>query len=60
MTHPPFDKDSAERVHVALTYVYIVLLIILFLIAMGNRPQGYVQSFGLVDTYNHAHHNRNV
>ncbi|ORZ01326.1 chitin synthase 1 [Syncephalastrum racemosum] len=40
MTHPPFDKDSAERVHVALTYIYIVLLIILFLIAMGNRPQG--------------------
>ena len=40
MENPPFDRDTASGVHVGLTYAYIVLLIVLFLFAMGNRPQG--------------------
>lgn len=40
MTNPPYDRETAHNVHVGLTYVYVVLLIVLFLFAMGNRPQG--------------------
>ncbi|KAI8144107.1 glycosyltransferase family 2 protein [Fennellomyces sp. T-0311] len=40
MSDPPFNPDTANDVHVGLTYAYVVLLIVLFLFAMGNRPQG--------------------
>ncbi|CAM0143133.1 unnamed protein product [Umbelopsis sp. WA50703] len=37
---PPYSPDAANIVHQILTYVYLILIIVLFLIAMGNRPQG--------------------
>ncbi|CAO3669386.1 unnamed protein product [Umbelopsis vinacea] len=38
--NPPFSPSAANIVHQILTYVYLILIIVLFLIAMGNRPQG--------------------
>ncbi|KAI9314163.1 chitin synthase 1 [Dichotomocladium elegans] len=40
LANPPFDPKTADNVHIGLTYVYVVLLIVLFLFSMGNRPQG--------------------
>lgn len=42
MQNPPYSPNVADLVHKILTYIYIVLMICLFLIAMGNRPQGFV------------------
>ena len=36
MTNPPFDSQIADNVHVGLTYVYTVLLIVLFLFFHGK------------------------
>jgi chitin synthase len=38
--NPPFSPSAANIVHQILTNVYLILIIVLFLIAMGNRPQG--------------------
>ncbi|KAH8551554.1 chitin synthase 1 [Umbelopsis sp. PMI_123] len=38
--NPPFSSNVASIIHQILTYVYLILFIVLFLIAMGNRPQG--------------------
>ncbi|KAI9287907.1 chitin synthase 1 [Umbelopsis sp. AD052] len=38
--NPPFSSSVASIIHQILTYVYLILIIVLFLIAMGNRPQG--------------------
>ncbi|KAI9243443.1 chitin synthase 1 [Phascolomyces articulosus] len=46
--HTPFDPETAKNVHIGLTYVYIVLLIILFLFSMGNRPQGSKGTYALI------------
>lgn len=36
----PFDANTGEILHTVLNYIYIVLIIVQFIIAMGNRPQG--------------------
>ncbi|GAB5593934.1 Chitin synthase [Umbelopsis nana] len=38
--NPPYSPSAASIAHQILTYVYLILIIVLFLIAMGNRPQG--------------------
>ncbi|KAI8366232.1 chitin synthase 1 [Blakeslea trispora] len=48
MAYPPFDKNTADKVHIALTYIYAVLIICLFLMSMGNRPQGSQASYGMI------------
>lgn len=48
MQNPPFSPSVADLVHKILTYIYAVLIICLFLIAMGNRPQGSQGSYGLI------------
>ncbi|KAL7331635.1 Chitin synthase, class 2 [Mucor circinelloides] len=48
MQQPPFSAKAADIVHTVLTYIYAVLIICLFLIAMGNRPQGSQGSYGLI------------
>ncbi|ORX51940.1 chitin synthase 1 [Hesseltinella vesiculosa] len=40
MDHPPFPSQVANIVHIILVYIYGVLLVTLFLLALGNRPQG--------------------
>lgn len=37
----PFSAQIATYLHISFNYVYIVLLVIQFIIAMGNRPQGF-------------------
>lgn len=36
----PFSTDAANIVHTVLNYIYIILLIVQFIMALGNRPQG--------------------
>ncbi|KAI9496241.1 chitin synthase 1 [Zychaea mexicana] len=36
----PFSGEIANYLHVGLNYVYCLLMIIQFIIALGNRPQG--------------------
>lgn len=36
----PFPADAAIIVHTVLNYIYILLIIIQFIMALGNRPQG--------------------
>ncbi|KAI9254805.1 chitin synthase 2 [Sporodiniella umbellata] len=36
----PFSSGVGEILHTILNYIYIVLMIVQFTIAMGNRPQG--------------------
>ncbi|KAF7727457.1 hypothetical protein EC973_007526 [Apophysomyces ossiformis] len=45
MENPPFAQYTAYIIHVVLTYIYVVLLIVLFLGSMGNRPQGSKKSY---------------
>ncbi|KAI8145703.1 chitin synthase 2 [Fennellomyces sp. T-0311] len=43
----PFSATIASALHTALNYTYILLLIIQFIIAMGNRPQGFKWAYTL-------------
>ncbi|KAI8636718.1 chitin synthase 2 [Parasitella parasitica] len=36
----PFSANIANIVHTVLNYIYVMLLIIQFIMALGNRPQG--------------------
>ncbi|CAO3670727.1 unnamed protein product [Rhizopus stolonifer] len=36
----PFSASTGELLHTILNYIYIILIVIQFIIAMGNRPQG--------------------
>jgi chitin synthase len=38
--NPPFPSNYATIIHTVLNYIYILLLILQIIIAMGNRPQG--------------------
>ncbi|KAI8354001.1 chitin synthase 2 [Blakeslea trispora] len=40
LTNPPFSETAASLLHNILNYIYIILLVVQFIIAMGNRPQG--------------------
>ncbi|EIE87189.1 chitin synthase 1 [Rhizopus delemar RA 99-880] len=46
--NPPFSTSAASVVHTVLNYVYVLLLIIQFIIAMGNRPQGYKWAYFMI------------
>lgn len=36
----PFPASAANIIHIVLNYIYILLLIVQFIMALGNRPQG--------------------
>ncbi|KAI7851910.1 chitin synthase 1 [Circinella umbellata] len=36
----PFSQTVANVLHIVLNYIYILLLILQFILALGNRPQG--------------------
>lgn len=36
----PFSADVADIIHTVLNYIYVVLLMVQFIMALGNRPQG--------------------
>lgn len=36
----PFSAEIANLLHMILNYVYVLLMIVQFIIALGNRPQG--------------------
>ncbi|KAI8338477.1 glycosyltransferase family 2 protein [Chlamydoabsidia padenii] len=40
MEYPPFSQKAAYIIHIILVYVYGILLVTLFLLSLGNRPQG--------------------
>ncbi|CAO0802047.1 unnamed protein product [Mucor circinelloides] len=40
LTNAPFSANVANLLHNILNYIYIILLVIQFIIALGNRPQG--------------------
>ncbi|KAI8065518.1 chitin synthase-domain-containing protein [Gongronella butleri] len=46
--NPPFSPQAANIVHVVLVYIYGVLLVTLFLLALGNRPQGSKGSYTMM------------
>ncbi|KAG0168032.1 Chitin synthase, class 1 [Apophysomyces sp. BC1034] len=43
----PFSAQVASILHTTLDYIYTVLLIVQFIIAMGNRPQGFKWAYTL-------------
>ncbi|KAI9486061.1 MAG: chitin synthase 1 [Benjaminiella poitrasii] len=40
LTPKPFSAQAANVVHIVLNYIYCLLIIIQFMLALGNRPQG--------------------
>ncbi|KAI8577002.1 hypothetical protein K450DRAFT_253911 [Umbelopsis ramanniana AG] len=40
LTPKPFPANVAFVIHSVLNYIYVVLIVIQFILAMGNRPQG--------------------
>lgn len=36
----PFSANAANIIHIVLNYIYALLLIVQFIMALGNRPQG--------------------
>ncbi|CAO3598922.1 unnamed protein product [Absidia cylindrospora] len=40
MESPPFSQKAASIIHIILVYIYAILLVTLFLLSLGNRPQG--------------------
>ncbi|CEP15640.1 hypothetical protein [Parasitella parasitica] len=40
LSKAPFSAEVANLLHNILNYIYIILLVIQFIIALGNRPQG--------------------
>lgn len=36
----PFSASAAHVIHIVLNYIYIILIIVQFIMALGNRPQG--------------------
>ncbi|ORY91004.1 chitin synthase 1 [Syncephalastrum racemosum] len=43
----PFSAQIATYLHISFNYVYVLLLVVQFLIAMGNRPQGFRWAYTL-------------
>ncbi|KAI9257182.1 chitin synthase 1 [Phascolomyces articulosus] len=43
----PFSVSIAHILHTVLNYIYVLLLIVQFIIAMGNRPQGFRWAYTL-------------
>ncbi|KAL0094521.1 chitin synthase 1, partial [Phycomyces blakesleeanus] len=44
----PFSPYVASILHIVLNYVYVLLLVVQFIIAMGNRPQGFRWAYTLI------------
>ena len=44
----PFSTDIANICQIVLNYIYIVLLVVQLIIAMGNRPQGFKWAYTLI------------
>lgn len=40
LSRAPFSQTVASLLHTILNYIYIILIVVQFIIAMGNRPQG--------------------
>ncbi|KAI8979668.1 chitin synthase 2 [Mycotypha africana] len=40
INNAPFSYNAANILHTVLNYIYILLIVIQFIMAMGNRPQG--------------------
>ena len=40
LADPPFSPDTGETLHTIFNYIYIILIVIQFIMALGNRPQG--------------------
>ncbi|KAI7894787.1 chitin synthase 1 [Mucor mucedo] len=38
--NPPYSGHVGQIIHTVLNYIYVMLLILQFIIALGNRPQG--------------------
>ncbi|KAI9268533.1 chitin synthase 1 [Helicostylum pulchrum] len=36
----PFPAATADIIHIVLNYIYVLLIIVQFILALGNRPQG--------------------
>lgn len=45
---PPFSSHISGIVHTVLNYVYLFLLVIQVIIAMGNRPQGFKWAYTII------------
>ncbi|KAI8384634.1 chitin synthase 1 [Radiomyces spectabilis] len=37
----PYSSEVAQILHIVLNYIYVLLLVVQFIVAMGNRPQGF-------------------
>ncbi|KAI9305734.1 chitin synthase 1 [Cunninghamella echinulata] len=40
MDNPPFSKEVANAFYITLVYIYGILLLVIVLLSLGNRPQG--------------------
>ncbi|KAI8378736.1 chitin synthase 1 [Choanephora cucurbitarum] len=48
VNNPPFDPSIGNVIHTVLNYIYVLLLIIQIIIAMGNRPQGLKWAYTMI------------
>ncbi|OAD00511.1 chitin synthase [Mucor lusitanicus CBS 277.49] len=46
--NPPYSENAGTIVHTVLNYIYVLLLILQFIIAMGNRPQGFKWAYTMI------------
>ncbi|CAO3642248.1 unnamed protein product [Cunninghamella echinulata] len=44
----PFSPMIGEIIHIVLNYVYLFLLVVQFVLALGNRPQGFKTAYTLI------------
>ncbi|ORX58779.1 chitin synthase 2 [Hesseltinella vesiculosa] len=44
----PFSQTVGELIHLILNYIYIFLLVVQFVLALGNRPQGFKFAYTLI------------
>lgn len=44
----PFSANAAGITHTVLNYIYIILLMVQFIMSLGNRPQGYKWAYTLI------------
>ncbi|KAI8098633.1 chitin synthase 1 [Halteromyces radiatus] len=48
LTKKPFSDTVGQIIHIILNYIYLFLLVVQFVLALGNRPQGFKLAYTVI------------
>ncbi|CAO3590746.1 unnamed protein product [Absidia cylindrospora] len=48
LANKPFSAPVGQVIHIVLNYIYLFLLVVQFVLALGNRPQGFKTAYTVI------------